>query len=100
MKSNASLVYNFFLVVGDVIAVVLSFVAAFVIRANTGTDVANPITGTTYVGIVASLLPLWILVFSLLGLYNANIYERRFAEAGRLFVGSFIGILMMKKSGG
>lgn len=95
MKSNASLVYNFFLVVGDVIAVVLSFVAAFVIRANTGTDVANPITGTTYVGIVASLLPLWILVFSLLGLYNANIYERRFAEAGRLFVGSFIGVLMM-----
>ncbi len=95
MKSNASLVYNFFLVVGDVLAVVLSFMAAFIIRAASGPDVAHPMNGLSYAGIVASLLPLWILVFGLLGLYNANIYERRFAEAGRLFVGSFIGVLMM-----
>jgi exopolysaccharide biosynthesis polyprenyl glycosylphosphotransferase len=95
MKSNASLVYNFFLMVGDIAAVILSFVAAFVIRAASGPDVAHPIQGATYLLMVAALLPFWILVFSLLGLYNATIYERRFAEAGRLLVGSFIGVLMM-----
>ncbi len=95
MKSNASLVYSFFLVVGDVVAIILSFVAAFIIRANSGIQVAHPIAGTTYIGIVTSLLPLWILVFSLIGLYNANIYERRFAEFGRLFIGSFVGVLTM-----
>lgn len=95
MKSNASLVYSFFLVVGDVVAIILSFVAAFIIRANSGIQVVHPIAGTTYIGIVTSLLPLWILVFSLIGLYNANIYERRFAECGRLFIGSFVGVLTM-----
>jgi exopolysaccharide biosynthesis polyprenyl glycosylphosphotransferase len=95
MKSNASLVYNFFLVVSDILAVLLSFVVAFIIRAASTTDVAHPIAGGSYALIVASLLPVWIFIFGLLGLYNANIYERRFVEAGRLLVGSFIGVLTM-----
>jgi exopolysaccharide biosynthesis polyprenyl glycosylphosphotransferase len=95
MKNNASLVYNFFLVVGDAVALLASFIAAFVIRGASDVAVANPMDGTTYVLIFASLLPFWILIFALLGLYNANIYERRFAEAGRLFIGSFVGLLFM-----
>lgn len=95
MKNNASLVYNFFLVVGDAVALLASFIAAFVIRGASDVAVANPMDGSTYVLIFASLLPFWILIFALLGLYNANIYERRFVEAGRLFVGSFVGLLFM-----
>lgn len=95
MKTNASLVYNFFLVIGDICAITLSFIAAFLIRAASPADVAHPIAGADYAVIVVALLPLWILLFALLGLYNANIYERRFAEAGRLFVGSFIGVMAM-----
>ncbi|MBP9761644.1 sugar transferase [Candidatus Saccharibacteria bacterium] len=95
MKNNASLVYGFFLVVGDTAAIILSFVAAFIIRASSGPDVANPVQGGTFALMVGSLLPLWILIFALLGLYNYTIYERRFAEAGRLLVGSFVGVLMM-----
>jgi exopolysaccharide biosynthesis polyprenyl glycosylphosphotransferase len=41
------------------------------------------------------LLPFWLLIFALLGLYNARIHERRFSELGRLVVGSFIGILFV-----
>lgn len=95
MKSNASLIYNFFLVVGDIIAVLLSFIAAFIIRSSSNADVAHPIAGEEYALIVLALLPVWILSFGLLGLYNANIYERRFAEVGRLAVGSSIGVLAM-----
>ncbi|MBL8122362.1 exopolysaccharide biosynthesis polyprenyl glycosylphosphotransferase [Candidatus Saccharibacteria bacterium] len=95
MKNNASLVYSFFLVVGDIAAIALSFVAAFVIRAASGPDVAHPMAGSEYAIIVASLLPLWVFMFGLLGLYNVSIYERRFAEVGRLLVGSFVGVLMM-----
>lgn len=95
MKNNASLAYNLFLVMGDVIAIILSFAAAFVIRALNGPDVAHPMHWMTYAEIVVGLIPLWLLIFGLLGLYNASIYERRFAEAGRLFVGSFVGVLLM-----
>jgi exopolysaccharide biosynthesis polyprenyl glycosylphosphotransferase len=41
------------------------------------------------------LLPFWILIFALLGLYSSSIYEKRFNEIGRLFIGSFIGMLFV-----
>jgi len=95
MKSNATLVYNLFLVVGDFLALVVAFVGAYFIRASSHTPVANPIHGTTYLGIFLAVLPFWILIFALLGLYNSDIYERRFSEFGRLLVGSFIGMLFV-----
>jgi exopolysaccharide biosynthesis polyprenyl glycosylphosphotransferase len=95
MKSNASLVYNLFLVAGDFLALVAAFAGAFLIRAASTTPVAHPISGHTYLVIFLSLLPFWLLLFALLGLYNSNIYERRFSEIGRLFVGSFIGMLFV-----
>lgn len=95
MKSNASLVYNVFLVIGDFLALIAAFVSAFIVRAQSATPVAHPISGHTYLYIFLSLAPFWLLIFALLGLYNANIYERRFAEAGRLLVGSFIGMLFV-----
>ncbi len=95
MKSNATLVYNLCLVIGDFLALVAAFVGAFIIRANSSTPVAHPIHASTYIGVFVALLPFWILVFALLGLYNANIYERRFAEFGRLLIGSFIGLLFV-----
>jgi exopolysaccharide biosynthesis polyprenyl glycosylphosphotransferase len=95
MKSNASLIYNFFLVIGDFLALVAAFAGAFIIRAQSATPVAHPISGSTYVYVFLSVLPFWILIFALLGLYNSNIYEKRFSEAGRLLVGSFIGMLFV-----
>lgn len=95
MKSNASLIYNFFLVIGDFLALVAAFVGAFIIRAQSITPVAHPISGQTYVYVFLSVLPFWLLIFALLGLYNSNIYERRFVEAGRLLTGSFVGMLFV-----
>lgn len=93
MKNNASLVYNFVLVLTDSIALVTGFLAAFIIRAASPIAVANPVSAIDYMTVMVALLPFWILIFALLGLYHANIYERRFAEIGRLFIGSFVGLL-------
>jgi exopolysaccharide biosynthesis polyprenyl glycosylphosphotransferase len=95
MKSNASLVYNLFLVAGDFLALVAAFVGAFIIRAASTTPVAHPISAHTYVYVFLGVLPFWILIFGLLGLYNSSIYERRFSEFGRLLLGSFIGMLFV-----
>src|SRR3989338_10708644 len=96
MKSNASLIYSLFLVVGDFLALVAAFVFAYAIRGTLSTvPVAHPIPATTYLSIFLILLPFWILIFALLGLYNSSIYEKRFNEAGRLFIGSFVSILFV-----
>ncbi len=96
MKSNASLFYSFILVVGDSLALVAAFAAAYLLRGHfSSIPVAHPIAGTTYLKIFLLLLPFWILIFALLGLYNNAIQEKRFVELGRLLIGSFIGLLFV-----
>jgi exopolysaccharide biosynthesis polyprenyl glycosylphosphotransferase len=95
MKSNATLVYNVFLVIGDLLALVAAFGGAYIIRSNSAVPVAHPIHASTYIEVFVALLPFWILIFALLGLYNTSIYERRFSEFGRLFMGSFFGMLFV-----
>jgi exopolysaccharide biosynthesis polyprenyl glycosylphosphotransferase len=96
MKSNASLIYNFFLVVGDFLALVAAFAAAYVIRGKlSNVPVAHPIPSHTYIFLFITLLPFWILIFALLGLYNNSIVEKRFSELGRLLIGSFVGLLFV-----
>ncbi|HEX9153631.1 MAG TPA: sugar transferase [Candidatus Saccharimonadales bacterium] len=96
MKNNLSLIYNVCLVVGDFLALVAAFVAAYILRVKIDPrPLLEPISSTTYLSIFLTVLPLWILIFGLLGLYNSNIYEKRFKEFGRLFIGSFIGLLIV-----
>lgn len=96
MKNNASLLYNACLVIGDFLALVAAFVAAYILRVKLDPrPLIEPIDALSYLGIFLTVLPLWILVFALLGLYNSNIYEKRFVEFGRLLMGSFVGLLIL-----
>ena len=96
MKSNASLLYSFFLVVGDFLALVAAFVGAYILRVSIShAPIAEPVHAITYLEIFLLLLPFWILIFALLGLYDNSIHEKRFPELGRLLIGSFIGLLFV-----
>jgi exopolysaccharide biosynthesis polyprenyl glycosylphosphotransferase len=98
MKNNASIIYSLCLIVGDFFALILAFILAYVLRVKLafGIDQA-PITsnGRIFIGVFLTVLPFWILIFALLGLYNNNIYEKRFKELGRLLIGSFIGLMFV-----
>jgi exopolysaccharide biosynthesis polyprenyl glycosylphosphotransferase len=96
MKNNLSLIYNACLVVGDFLALVAAFVAAYILRVKIDPrPLLEPIHAMTYLSIFLTVLPLWILIFAWLGLYNSGIYEKRFKEFGRLLVGSFVGLLVV-----
>lgn len=96
MKNNASLVYNACLIVGDFLALVAAFVGAYIFRVKLDDrPLLDPIDAQQYLVMFLMLLPFWILIFAWLGLYNSNIYEKRFIEFGRLLVGSFIGLLFL-----
>lgn len=99
MKNNASLLYNLCLMVGDFLALIAAFVAAYVLRVKAGVGLADaplgPTSGKTYIAVFLVVLPFWILIFGLLGLYNSSIYEKRFREFGRLLIGSFVGLLFV-----
>lgn len=94
MKNNASIAYSICLVVGDFVALLAAFAVAYILRVSLDhTPVSDHIQALTYIGALATLLPFFILVFALLGLYDAHIHERRFSEFGRLLAGNFIGLL-------
>src|SRR5438552_2403998 len=96
MKNNATLLYNCCLIVGDSLAIIAAFTIAYVLRVSLShRALSAPVHAATYITILVSLLPFWILIFGLIGLYNSRIHEQRFSELGRLVVGSFIGILFI-----
>lgn len=96
MKNNASFAYSFFLIIGDFLALVAAFVGAYILRVTfDARPLIEAIPARTYLGVFLALLPFWILIFALLGLYDKRIYEKRFAEIGRLFMGSFFGLLFV-----
>jgi exopolysaccharide biosynthesis polyprenyl glycosylphosphotransferase len=96
MKNNASLIYNLCLIIGDALAITMAFTVAYILRVTLNHQALSVnVHAHTYIVTLVSLLPFWILIFGLLGLYNLRIYEKRFAELGRLLVGTFIGILFV-----
>jgi exopolysaccharide biosynthesis polyprenyl glycosylphosphotransferase len=96
MKSNSSLVYSFSLVVGDFFALLAAFAGAYILRVSiSDKPISQSVHASTYIEIFLLLLPFWILIFALMGLYSGSIHEKRFVEAGRLLVGSFLGLLFV-----
>ena len=94
MRNNASFAHSLFLIVGDFAALTAAFIAAYVLRFEV-LELAgeSSIPATTYAIAIVSTLPLWLIVHALIGLYSQSIYERRFAELGRLLIGSVVGIM-------
>lgn len=96
MKHSLSLVYSIGLIIGDSLALIAAFAAAWFLRIHhSGLPFIQGISGETYIILVATTLPFWLITFALLGLYNSNIYEKRFSEFGRLVIGSFIGLMFV-----
>ncbi len=81
---------------GDFLALVSAFVLAYILRVSVShRPIAEQVHSATYLEIFLILLPFWILIFALLGLYSSSIQEKRFSELGRLLIGSFIGLLFV-----
>jgi exopolysaccharide biosynthesis polyprenyl glycosylphosphotransferase len=96
MKNNASLVYNFGLIIGDFLALLVAFVVAYILRVTLSHRVlSEQISAFSYFENFLAIIPFFILIFALLGLYTNRSHERRFQEVGNLFIGTFVGILFI-----
>lgn len=96
MKSNASIIYGLVLLLGDVLALVSAFVGAYLLRVSYDPrPLVAPVPAMTYLYLFIALVPFWLVMFGLLGLYSRNTYEKRFSELGRLLVGSVIGFMFV-----
>lgn len=94
MRNTNSVVYAFFLIIGDFIALLTAFVVAYVLRVSLDSrPLINQVSAVSYLKIWLTLIPIWIIIFALIGLYKRNSYEYRYKEFGGLIVGTVIGIM-------
>ncbi len=96
MKQNFSFVYKVALVIADGLALLTGFSLAYILRVSLDPrPITTPVSSTTYITLIATLLPLWLGVFYLLGLYHKRIYGRRPKEVSRLFVAALSGVMLL-----
>jgi len=96
MPSKNTKFYSLILILADLLVLILAFSAAYTLRVKLDhRPLLNYIFADEYLLGLLAIIPFWLIIFASLGLYQANIYNRRLAEWGKIAVGSFIGILLV-----
>ena len=82
--------------IGDFLALIGAFALAFLLRTRVDArPLAEQTSGRTFLALFALVIPLWLLVFAMFGLYSKYVYNSRLSEAARLLVGSAIGVMVI-----
>lgn len=88
--------YSLALLLGDFFVLLAAFAGAYVIRTQFDTrPLVEQITANEFLATSLLIIPFWLVVFAFLGLYSGRVYTKRLTEWGRLFIGSFVGILIV-----
>jgi len=88
--------YSLILIIADFLALLAAFGIGYVIRVKfDDRHLLTLVDDKNYLLAVLAIIPVWLLVLAVLGVYQAVTYNRRLAEWGRLAMGAFIGILLV-----
>ncbi|HSX48033.1 MAG TPA: sugar transferase [Candidatus Nanoarchaeia archaeon] len=87
MQKRSELFFNVLLLPIDFIAVVGGFVLAYIIRVKIeNKPVSHPLGALAFLKLLLLVVPIWILIFALSGLYNLSGLRGRLDELGKVFV--------------
>lgn len=95
MKKRSELIFSLVLVPIDYFMMILGFVAAYFYRLGSDKPLAYNIGGMVYLRYLVILLPLWVLIFAMLGLYSLGSTRRRIDEVVKVFIASACGVMAL-----
>ncbi len=96
MRKRSELFFSLISVPIDFLALVGAFVVAYILRVKIeGRPVAHPIAALDFLNILLMVLPVWILIFALAGLYSQSNLRGRLDEIGKVFVAVSGGVMFM-----
>lgn len=96
MSRRNSKLYSLILIVSDTVVLITAFVLAYVARVQYDPrPLLHNIYAFDYLFSFLLIVPFWILIFALIGLYQPKTYNRRLIEWAKIAVGVFIGILLV-----
>lgn len=90
------MIYPLLLIITDFITLLAAFALAYILRVQVDSSpLVREIPALSFIKVFALLIPLWLIINGILGLYSKPVYEKRLPELGRLLAGSFLGILLI-----
>ncbi len=96
MPTRSAKIYSVALLIGDFLTLLLAFTIAYIVRVQFDPrPLVVQIHAVEFFRTFLVIAPLWLLAFWSLGLYTSNVYSRHLSEAGKLLLGSIIGILIV-----
>lgn len=96
MSRQNNKLYSLILMLADSIVLVSAFVIAYIARVQYDPrPLIHNIYAYDYLFTFLLIVPFWILIFALIGLYKPSTYNRRLVEWSKIAIGSFLGILMI-----
>lgn len=96
MPSKNTKLYSLILILADFAVLLLAFIGAYILRVQYDPrPLVTQVYALDYLTSFLLIIPVWIIIFATLGLYQSNTYNRRLVEWSKIAVGSFIGILVI-----
>lgn len=96
MPTKNTKFYSLILIIADTLVLLAAFSLAYIVRVQyDDRPLLNNVYAQDYFFAFLTIVPFWILIFALIGLYNSSTYNRRLVEWGKIAIGAFIGILLV-----
>lgn len=96
MRKRSELFFSLLLLPIDFVAIFGAFIAAYAIRVKVeARPVAHPLGIEFFAQVFLLIVPVWILIFALTGLYSQSNLRSRIQEIGKIFVGVSGGVMFM-----
>ena len=96
MSRRNSKLYSFILILIDALILVVTFILAYVARVQYDPrPLLENIYAFDYLFSFLLIVPFWIFIFAIVGLYQPQTYNRRLAEWAKIAIGVFLGILLV-----
>lgn len=95
MRKKSDFILRFCLIIGDAVALVLSFAMAYVVRVYVDPrPIAFEVQLADFVLATSLLVPIMLIILATLGLYKRAIYlgKTRLPERGRLFIAAVLSV--------
>ena len=96
MRSRNTKFYSLILIIIDTFVLLAAFTLAYILRVQYDPrPLIADIHAYDYLYSFLLVIPFWILIFAILGLYRPSTYNRRLIEWAKIGVGTFIGLLLI-----
>lgn len=96
MTRRNSKLYSLILMLVDALVLITAFVLAYIARVQYDPrPLLHNIYAYDYLFSFLLIVPFWIAIFGLIGLYQQKTYNRRLLEWSKIAIGSFLGVLLI-----